>query len=284
MNRFWLESIHLHFAKGMDAPYMPPELLSSMTSLRTLIEQRLEYLGPVRADPRPFYPVAEDFRIGSRGEGTIPYLLKRQHDPVTYAPSPVDALREAPLLEAVNDWLHRMKVTSRLTIDPVESIAYTAAVQTSATQKSVNLSQVGFGISQLLPVLVMGLKGPPDGWLLFEQPESQLHPRLQAELGDFLLSTARAGKTVMVETHSDHLVNRLRRRIAEDETGELAKMVQILFVHAGTPDDPSSYVEPLAVDESGTIVNCPADFFSETSDEAFAILNARRKRPAKGPR
>jgi predicted ATPase len=265
--------------------YLPIKLRASMTTLRELLEERLEYLGPVRADPRPFYPVEEDLRIGTRGEGTIPYLLRRQHDPVTYAPSPVDELREAPLLEAVNDWLGRMKVTSRLAIDPVESIAYTAAVQsTAATTRSVNLSQVGFGISQLLPVLVMALKGPRDGWLLFEQPESQLHPRLQGELGDLLLAAARAGKTVMVETHSDHLVNRLRRRIAEDETGELAKLVQILFVHAGTPDDPSSYVEQLAVDESGTILNCPADFFSETSDEAFAILNARRKRPAKASR
>ncbi|MEO7328227.1 MAG: AAA family ATPase [Minicystis sp.] len=289
VDKFWLESLDLVMQVGdkelkLPSVPIPVEVFGPTAALRHLIEQQLEYLGPIRADPRAFYPIEEDLRIGSRGEGTIPYLLKQQHDLVSYAPSPVDALRGAPLLEAVNDWLRRMKVTSHLTIDPIEPIAYTAAIQTSATKKSVNLSQVGFGISQLLPVLVMGLKGPPDAWLLFEQPESQLHPRLQAEIGDFFLATARAGKTVMVETHSDHLVNRLRRRIAEDETGELARMVQILFVHAGTPDDPSSYVEPLAVDESGMIVNCPPDFFSETADEAFAILNARRKRPAKGPR
>jgi predicted ATPase len=264
---------------------MPPELFLTMTALRGLIEERLEYLGPIRADPRPFYSVGEQADLGPRGEGTIPYLLHHQHDVVRYAPSPTEDLRDAPLLDALNDWLGRMKVTSHLTIEPLETIASTAAIRsTSATTKPVNLAHVGFGVSQLLPVLVMGLKGPPDAWLLFEQPESQLHPRLQGEIGDFLLATARAGKTVMVETHSDHLVNRLRRRIAEDETGELAKMVQILFVHAGTPDDPSSYVEPLTVDDSGSIVNCPPDFFSETPDEAFAILDARRRRGAKGPR
>jgi predicted ATPase len=85
----------------------------------------------------------------------------------------------------------------------------------------------------------------------------------------------------MVETHSDHLVNRIRRRIAEDETGTLASMVQILFVHAGTEDNPSSYVEPLQVDESGTIINCPPDFFSEAPDEAFAILQAQRRKAKK---
>jgi predicted ATPase len=177
-----------------------------------------------------------------------------------------------------------MQVTPRLTIEPLESIAYTAAVQSrSVAGRPVNLAQVGFGVSQLLPVLVMGLRQPADGWLLFEQPEIHLHPRLQAELGDFLLCVARAGNGVMVETHSEHLVNRLRRRIAEDETGVLAKLVQILFVHAGTEGNPSSYVEPLDVDESGAIVGCPPDFFPEAADEALAIIRARQRKSGRPP-
>jgi predicted ATPase len=247
--------------------------------IRTLIDRQLRYLGPVRADPRPFYPVEDEPILGTRGKGAIPYLLKRRHDKVRYAAGPSGEIREGKLLEAINEWLAHMQVTTSLTIEPLESVAYTAAVRTpSVTGRSVNLAQVGFGISQLLPVLILGLKNPADGFLLFEQPEIHLHPRLQGGLGDFLIGVARAGRTVMVETHSDHLVNRVRRRIAEDTTGKLAEMVQILFVHAGTEDDPGSYVEPLSIDESGAIVNCPADFFSESSDEAFAILNARRKK------
>jgi len=182
-------------------------------------------------------------------------------------------------LEALNDWLGALQITSRLTIDPIESIAYTAAIQNPCVKShAVNLSQVGFGISQILPVLVMGLKGPDDAFLLYEQPEIHLHPRLQAGLADFFLCAASSGKTILLETHSDHLINRLRRRIAEDETGELAKLVQILFVHAGSEDDPGSYVEPLSIDETGTIVNAPEDFFPEATDEAFSILAARRRK------
>jgi predicted ATPase len=261
-----------------------PSLDQPLKILRRELEDRLEYLGPLRADPRPFYPIEDDPDIGLRGEGVIPYLLHHQHDLVTYIPGPSEEVQKAELLDAINVWLKRMNVTTRLTIDPLESIAYTATVQSHATPgKSVNLAQVGFGISQILPVLVKGLKSPSDAWLLLEQPEIHLHPRLQGELGDFLLCAARAGKTIMVETHSDHLVNRIRRRIAEDETGTLASMVQILFVHAGTPDNPSSYVEPLQVDESGTILNCPPDFFSEAPDEAFAILQAQRRKAQKAP-
>jgi hypothetical protein len=245
---------------------------------KTLVE-RLEYLGPIRSDPRPFYPAEETPDIGPRGEATVPYLLRHQSDQVRYALSLTGDLREATLLEATNDWLQRMNVTPHLTIEPVESIVYTAALESiSASTHPVNLAQVGFGVSQLLPVLVMGLKNPTDGMLLLEQPEIHLHPRLQGELAEFLLCVARAGKTVIVETHSDHLINRLRRCIAEDETGTLSQLVNVLFVHSGTPDNPGSYVEPLEIDESGEIINWPDDFLTEAAQEAFAILRARQRK------
>jgi predicted ATPase len=243
------------------------------------LSTRLDYLGPVRADPRPFYPVSDDPEVGTRGEGAVPYLLRHRNEKVSFAPGPTEQLQHGGLFDAVNHWLQRMRVTPGLTIDPVESIAYTAAVRSPLVKsRPINLSQVGFGISQILPVLIQGLRNPADAWVLFEQPEIHLHPRLQGELGDFFLACARTGKTLMVETHSDHLVHRIRRRIAEDTTGELAKLVQILFVRAGTEENPGSYVEPLQVGPDGSIVNWPDDFFQEGADEALAILAARRKR------
>lgn len=274
---FWPEIIYLEHSglKKIESLREWPGL----KRIRTLIDRQLRYLGPVRADPRPFYPIGEEPILGTRGKGAIPYLLQKRDDRIRYSADPSGELREGPLLEAINVWLAHMEITTSLTIERVESVAYTAAMRApSVSGRSVNLAQVGFGISQLLPVLILGLKNPPNGFLLFEQPEIHLHPRLQSGLGDFLLGVSHAGRTVMVETHSDHLINRIRRRIAEDTTGKLAEMVQILFVHPGTDDNPSSYVEPLSVDESGAIINCPPDFFSEASDEAFAILNARRKK------
>lgn len=295
LDRFWPASLRARVKVPVNVPperwptsNVPvgffPAIARPISILYRLLVGSIEYLGPIRADPRPFYPVEEDPDLGPRGEGTIPFLLRHRDDKIKYSPTPGEEPREATLLEALNEWLRRMQVTPGLTIEPQEQVVYTAAVRSrSVANRPVNLAQVGFGVSQLLPVLVMGLKQSHDGWVLFEQPESQLHPRLQAELGDFLLSVAGAGKTLFVETHSDHLVNRIRRRIAEDETGTLSKLVQILFVHAGTDDNPSSYVEPLEVDESGTIVNCPPDFFPEAADEAFAILRARRRKSGRPP-
>lgn len=250
-----------------------------LRDLREYLATRLDYLGPVRADPRPFYPISEEPEVGVRGEGAIPYLLKQRSKPVTFALGPTGELQQAPLFDALNHWLRHMRVAPGLSIETVESIAYTAAIHTPLVKgRPVNLAQVGFGVSQLLPVLLQGLRNPTDAWILFEQPEIHLHPRLQAELGDFFLASARTGKTLMVETHSDHMVHRIRRRIAEDTTGELADLVQILFVHAGTEEDPGSYVEPLRVGPDGSIENWPDDFLSESADEALAILRARRAR------
>ena len=254
-------------------------ITGSLRLLEQCLSDRLEYLGPLRADPRSFYPIEETSDVGPRGESTIPYLLSHQNDIVQYVPSPMHGVQEATLLDATNYWLKAMKVTDCLSINPVEAIGYVAAIQSrSAATKSVNLSQVGFGVGQLLPVLVSGLKGPDNSTLLLEQPEIHLHPRLQAMLAEFLLCTAQVGKTVIVETHSDHLINRLRRCIAEDETGTLADMVSILFVHPGTEENPSSYVEALEIDGTGNIVNWPPDFLSESANESLAILRAAQQK------
>ncbi len=290
-DKFWPKAVifrnhfqHSQSNKSQDIN-LPLAFLPSVENILRYLEERLttqiEYLGPLRADPRPFYPIEETADVGTRGESTVPYLLRHQNDTIQYVPSPMAAVQETTLLDATNHWLRAMKVTDCLSINPVESIAYVAAIQSrSASTKSVNLSQVGFGVGQVLPVLVAGLKGPNDSTLLLEQPEIHLHPRLQAMLAEFLICTVQGGKTVVVETHSDHLINRLRRCIAEDTTGTLADMVSILFVHPGTQDNPSSYIEELKIDETGNIVNWPPDFLSETANESLAILRAGQQKVA----
>lgn len=264
-------------AQDIDIPInLFPGVGQPINFIKNILTSTVEYLGPVRADPKPFYPIDENPVLGTRGEGAIPFLLRHQQDQIEYRPSVIETPRTGSFLDALNHWLGKLGVTTNLTIDLVPKFAYTARVPSiSAPEHAVNLSQVGFGISQLLPVLMMGLKDSKNSLLLYEQPEIHLHPRMQADLGDFFLSVAMHGKTIILETHSDYLVNRLRRRIAEDRTGELSKLVNILFVHPGTPERPGSYVEPLEIGSDGTIVNCPRDFFSESTDEAYAILRAR---------
>jgi predicted ATPase len=105
--------------------------------------------------------------------------------------------------------------------------------------------------------------------LVLQQPELHLHPALQQALGDFLLALAKSGRQVILETHSDHLVSRLARRVAE--TDDAGDYVRLKLVHQ-TDEDGTVY-QDAEIDDFGAI-QWPEGFFDETSDEAIAILRA----------
>jgi len=143
------------------------------------------------------------------------------------------------------------------------------------TGTSVSHRDIGVGISQVLPVLVatLGLRGRT---LLFEQPEVHIHPALQAELGDvFIQSAAERSNTFIVETHSEHLLLRVLRRIRETTQGRLpegvtpitTKDVQVVFVE---PTKSGSRVLLMEIDEEGQLVTpWPGGFFEEGFRERF---------------
>lgn len=88
-----------------------------------------------------------------------------------------------------------------------------------------NIVDVGFGVSQILPIITQGLNMQKEETFILEQPEIHLHPKMQMKMADFILSLALSEKNVIAETHSDHIINRLCRRIMENE--ELRNIVNI---------------------------------------------------------
>lgn len=93
-----------------------------------------------------------------------------------------------------------------------------------------DLTHVGVGVSQVLPILVMCLLAEPDTTLIFEQPELHLHPKVQTLLGDFFLSMSPLGKQCVLETHSEYLINRLRFRAAASNSYVIANRIKMYFV------------------------------------------------------
>jgi len=134
-----------------------------------------------------------------------------------------------------------------------------------------DLTHVGVGVSQVLPIIVMCLLAPEGSVLIFEQPELHLHPKVQTLLGDFFLSIALLGKQCILETHSEYLINRLRYRAACAGGDSLSELLKIYFVEQR--DGASTYRE-VQVNKFGAIVDWPEGFFDQSQRETESILSA----------
>ena len=274
---------HSIFFEGDDEsphiPHIPLNriFLNPLHHLQQEIEDNLEYLGPLRERPRRAYlhsgnPMTE---IGESGQYAAQILWLEKDNQIEYLPGLGQSLQETTLLEAVNDAFIRLGMLQPVDVKSEKSIMYQIlfGLGGSKTKEAVTIADVGFGVSQLLPILVLGLRSDKSSILLLEQPEIHLHPKLQANLADFLLTLAEQDRRIIVETHSDHFINRLRRRVAEDPTDKLRKKVSILFVDPPLGERGAS-IEPLRVDRYGVIENWPPNFLPESSDEAEAIFLA----------
>jgi predicted ATPase len=117
-----------------------------------------------------------------------------------------------------------------------------------------NLIDVGYGVSQVLPILVDCIQARPGSVFLLQQPEVHLHPRAQAQLGTFLSELAnQRGLRFVIETHSDHLIDRVRMDV-RDGRGLPAKDIGLVFFERR-----GSYVSahPMTIDPQGELIGAP---------------------------
>jgi predicted ATPase len=254
---------------------MPAPFADVFEDLRDTLETRLEYLGPLREQPHRAYlhGGGSQAEIGERGEFAAQVLWQERDQLVRYARIGSGTPRQMRLLDAVNAAFVDVGLTQPMDVRSTSQVMYQILLGLPDQKKQVTISDVGFGVSQLLPIVVMCLRAPEDAILLMEQPEIHLHPRLQGNLADFFVALSATGKRFVVETHSDHFVDRLRRRIAEDRTDALKNAVGVLFARP-SEDSQGTSLEPLRIDRYGSIENWPRDFMPEAAAEAEAIVKA----------
>jgi SAM-dependent methyltransferase len=219
----------------------------------------IRYLGPVRAAPQRFYDrAAAAAGGGSPGEQVALYLYDNRSE-----------------RERVSQWLQRLGVPYSVDVEPVRAgrtrvlgDLVSLVLTDTSTNVAVSPLDVGFGVSQVLPIVVE-LLASTERVICIEQPEIHLHPKLQTELGDlFLYSTNKAtgGNQLIVETHSEHLLLRLQRRIREG--GIPPEHIAVYYV--APAGDASAMVRRLRLDERGFFIDpWPAGFFDESLVELF---------------
>ena len=179
----------------------------------------LRYLGPLRDDPKPVYGIAssaDPSDVGVKGEFTAAVLDLYAGHPVDFVhPSEAGGVSKVPLRDAVLAWLHHFEMADSFRTSEEGKLGHRLMVRPDGVRRDLDLTNVGVGVSQVLPIVVMSLISDPGAPLLFEQPELHLHPKVQSLLGDFFLAVIKTGRQCIIETHSEYLINRLRLRAAE---------------------------------------------------------------------
>lgn len=278
-----------------------------LESLKDLLSN-LHYLGSLRQPPPSLFKLATTApnEIGVSGELAAQLLHRRQRDNVHFLPlsevsdssiKASDVVNARPLVEAVNLVLDSLSVKAPLRVEEIQDVGFRLMFG------DASLVHVGRGLSYLLPLVELGLFADPLRFtgtsgsmplaeyseqcqsfthIALEEPEAHLHPKVASRLAHWLVSLARSNRRLIVETHSDHLVRRLRGLVARAGKGTeleqwLLQNVVVLSVEQDA-EGHSSVTTSRLTSEGGVGERWPADFMDESSDEESAIYYARLRK------
>ncbi len=226
---------------------------------------KIHYLGPLREQPRHHYIWEGDHPkgVGQHGEKMVAALLSAR-------------VRRLSVDEQIQKWVKRLELIDSYRLDPVpgREQSYEFHVTEYNGSLEVKLSDVGIGVSQVLPVLVLCYYAPEGSILILEQPEAHLHPKAQSELADVLIDVVmNRNVQIILESHSEHLLHRLTRRIAEEQLS-----TNDTELYSCQNNDGKSEIERLNMDEYGNIRNWPQNFFGDDMGDLVEKTKAEMNR------
>lgn len=224
-------------------------------------ETNINYIGPLRATPQRYY-----FLDGTNTISTFGYRSGERIAEILKGSKDIDNM--------VNEWMKRFGLNVK--VKEFKDVIHKIKVRQNSLD--LDLPDVGFGVSQILPILIDGVLFGDDTTTIMEQPEIHLHPKMQAELADFFINvvkrnnndTKKTTRRYVIETHSEYIMKRIRRRIAE---GVIApEDVAIYFVE---PRNKKLKIEArinrTIVENDGTI-EWPKDFYMTELEDEMAFF------------
>lgn len=239
----------------------------------------MNYIGPLRETPRDSYSAnKKNKNIGSKGEYAAYFLEKEATNPIQYYK--IENLEseqikfiqvKGKLIDAVKYWICDVfKLAKDMRAEEYKDEYIIWIVNKLNIETTIK--HVGFGVSQVLPIIVEGLRFNNYETLILEQPEIHLHPKVQSSLFDFLYSLTLKRKKIIVETHSDHFITRMRRRVAEDKENKLLNEINFVFVEEA---ETGHIFRRLDLSKMGSLNYFPKDFVEQSSKEYKAIVKAQ---------
>jgi AAA15 family ATPase/GTPase len=264
--------------------------ISMQDNIRKFFLENIFYLGPLRSEPQNYNNSNGSLQdVGCKGEYTAECYL------VNFKKAPYDADRDyftengfefkkflkdsepdtdsnnvRALEDSVASWMRYIGVAEGI------EIAGDGELRVVQEGRERTLNNVGVGVSQVLPIIVQCLVAKPDSTIIIEQPELHLHPKMQSRLADFFLVMSLMGRQLIIETHSEYIIDKLRLRIVQAPLDKpINDKVAIYFAekHNG-----ASEFKRIKLNEFSVMSEWPEGFFEESISLAEEIFReARRK-------
>jgi predicted ATPase len=239
------------------------------------------YLSPERDGPRDIQQIQSAplncLQIGTSGEYTAEVLATYERSSVRKGLQFVEKL-DAKLPEQLQPQLERWasEIFPGIQLKPVTSPGTNAVgirIKKGGLEAEwLKPTNIGFGISYCLPMLLGGLLGREDGLFIIDSPEAHLHPASQSKIAGFLCQVANANTQIIVETHSDHILNGVRLAVAH---GVIASDdVRIHYLFHG---EAGVQCEQISIKKDGSLSKWPAGFFDQTEKDLAEIVKSKRR-------
>jgi predicted ATPase len=276
-------SLNLRLAYREESDVLAPSRFDSTGEIweTRLFGDKFQYLRAERIGPRTSfgmsdYEVRHHRQIGSGGEFAAHFLSLFGSEIVELPELRHPAATSNTLQSQVEAWMTEISPGVRLSVKGHSemdlmtfSVAYSLGHQVASSE--YRPTNVGFGITYALPIVVSVLAARPGSLVIIENPEAHLHPRGQVRMGELLCQASAAGIQVLIETHSDHVLNGIRLAV---QGRKAAPLDVALYHNKWEPGGTSPSLTLLTIDENGRLPEWPEGFFDEMERSLDRLLGA----------
>ncbi len=277
------------FPDEVGAYYQNADFVQDLNLAHEKLFHSIFYLGPLRTRGERLYTWGgiTPESVGYAGENTVAAILAARDRKISLGYKK----QTKPIESIIAMKLKEMGLIEDFKVNPIseQRQEYEVKIRTKGSRDWVDIPDVGFGISQVLPVLVQCFYAPPGSTIIMEQPEIHLHPSAQSALADVMIDVINSRENgadrniqLIIETHSEHFLRRMQRRIAEDSVPQ--EKVSAYFANISkTP----ATLDSLQIDLFGNIQNWPENFFGDEmgdiTEQAKAAIKKRMQQSTEKP-
>ena len=242
----------------------------------SIFDKRFHYLQAERNGPRLVnemsdYKVRRLRQLGTKGEYTAHFLNVYGREPIPIFNLAYPQAKSMDLIDQVEGWMREVSPGTRITVNSNPDIDLMNLQYSYGDSNPYRSTNVGFGISYTLPILVAILSSQPGTLILIENPEAHLHPKGQAKMGELLALAASCDIQVVIETHSDHVLNGIRVAVHNGKIGPNYVQLHYLQRRENRGLTFTEVVSP-HIDRNGRIDKWPDGFFDEWDKSLDALL------------